>query len=134
MTELPALLADMSPRLREGRYVFSVLPDGGPVPADAVVTVTEDEGRTAVVPWPGPEGAEYDCAWITLEVHSSLSAVGFLAVVCSALAEAGMSVNPVSGFHHDHLFVPWEDREAAMGVLRGLVTCQRAGTGGSSGP
>ncbi|MEJ2869226.1 ACT domain-containing protein [Actinomycetospora sp. OC33-EN08] len=130
MTELPALLAGMSPRLREGRYVFTVLPDDGPVLAEAVVVVAEDEGRTAVVPWPGPKGAEYECAWITLEVASSLAAVGFLAVVCAALAGAGISVNPVSGFHHDHLFVPWERRDDAMAVLAGVSA---GGSRGSSG-
>ena len=50
-------------------------------------------------------------------MRSSLVAVGFLATVCSRLAEVGISVNPVSGFHHDHLFVPWDRREEAMAVL-----------------
>ena len=124
MTELPALLDGMSPRLRPGRYLFCRLPDETTVPAGAVVTVAEDEGRTVVVPDAAvPEGApaEYPCAWITLEVHSSLDAVGFLAAVTGALARAGLSVNPVSGFHHDHLFVPWERRDEAMAVLRELT-------------
>ena len=58
---------------------------------------------------------------ITCEVHSSLEAVGFLAVVAKRLAEVGMGVNPVSGFFHDHLFVP-EGREGeAVEALRGLA-------------
>lgn len=57
---------------------------------------------------------------ITCEVHSSLEAVGFLAVVAGRLAELGMGVNPVSGYFHDHLFVP-EGREVeAVGALEGL--------------
>jgi uncharacterized protein len=117
-TDLTALLAGMTPRLRPGRYVFAAVPDGRSV-AGAVVTVAEDEGTTVVVPDSGAAGldAEYPCAWITLEVHSSLAAVGFLAVVCTRLAEAGISVNPVSGFHHDHLFVPWDRRHEALAVL-----------------
>ncbi len=121
-TELPALLAGMTPRLRPGRYVFATLPAGQVVPG-AVVTVAEDEGTTVVVPSSAADGldAEYPCAWITLEVRSSLAAVGFLAAVTRALADAGISTNPVSGFHHDHLFVPWDRRDEAVTVLETLA-------------
>jgi hypothetical protein len=121
-TDLAALLARMTPRLRPGRYVFATVPDGAPVPA-AVVTVAEDEGLTVVVPEAAAGGldVEYPCAWITLEVRSSLAAVGFLAAVTRALADAGISANPVSGFHHDHLFVPWDHRVEALAVLGALA-------------
>ncbi len=122
-TDPAALLAGMRPRLRPGEYVFATVPpDAGPVPG-TVVTVAEDEGTTVVVPSSSAGGldAEYPCAWITLEVRSSLAAVGFLAAVTRALADAGISANPVSGFHHDHLFVPWERREDALAVLEALT-------------
>ena len=121
-TELTALLAGMTPRLRPGRYVFATVPDGHAVPG-AVVTVAEDEGTTVVVPDTEAAGldVEYPCAWITLEVRSSLAAVGFLAAVTRALADAGISTNPVSGFHHDHLFVPWDRRDEAVTVLEALA-------------
>jgi hypothetical protein len=54
---------------------------------------------------------------ITLEVNSSLEAVGFLAAITGRLAEAGIPVNPVSGFHHDHLFMPEGRAEEAMAIL-----------------
>ncbi len=38
----------------------------------------------------------------------------------TALARASISVNPFAGLHHDHLFVPHEQAEAAMRVLKGL--------------
>lgn len=125
-TDPGVLLAGMTPRLRPGRYVFAtVTPDDATEHADrvAVVTVAEDEGTTVVVAEPDAEGldAEYPCAWITLEVRSSLAAVGFLAAVTRALAGAGISANPVSGFHHDHLFVPWERRQEALAVLEALA-------------
>ena len=65
------------------------------------------------------EGLAYDSTWacITLRVHSALSAVGFLAALTSRLAQAGISVNAVSAFYHDHLFVPWESRNEAMETL-----------------
>jgi hypothetical protein len=54
-------------------------------------------------------------------VHSALTAVGFLAAITTRLAEAGISVNAVSAYYHDHLFVPWERREEAMEVLKNGV-------------
>lgn len=67
---------------------------------------------------------------ITCDIHSSLEAVGFLAVITTRLAERGMGCNPVSGFFHDHLFVPVETGEEAVGVLRELaVECAGRGTG-----
>ena len=43
---------------------------------------------------------------ITLDIHSSLEAVGFIARIANVLALHDMGVNPVSAFYHDHLFVP----------------------------
>ena len=58
---------------------------------------------------------------ITCEVHSSLEAVGFLAVIANVLKEKNMGVNPVAGFFHDHLFVPLGCEEEAMSALRELA-------------
>lgn len=70
---------------------------------------------------------------ITCEVHSSLEAVGLLAVVTGRLRDLGMGVNPVSGFFHDHLFVP-EGREGeAVEALRGLVGEARGEVGEAMG-
>ncbi|MGC8878761.1 MAG: ACT domain-containing protein [Anaerolineae bacterium] len=38
-----------------------------------------------------------------MTVHSSLSAVGSLAETTGTLARAGISVNPVTAYYHDHL-------------------------------
>ena len=60
---------------------------------------------------------EFPCRMITLNVHSSLEAVGFIARIATVLAAKGMGVNPVAGFYHDHLFVP-EGREGeALEIL-----------------
>ena len=70
---------------------------------------------------------------ITLNVHSSLEAVGFLAAITARLAAAGMGVNPVSGFYHDHLFVPAERAAEAMEILSRMVAEARAGSAAQSG-
>ena len=58
---------------------------------------------------------------ITLDIHSSLAAVGFLAAVAGHLAGHGMGVNPVSGYYHDHLFVPEDRADDAMRALHALA-------------
>jgi hypothetical protein len=125
-THLPDLLRGLDPQLREGVFVFASVPAGTVLDAAPVATMAEDEGTTVVL----AEGeaqqlglaARYRCAWITLRVASSLAAVGMLARVTTALARRGISVNPVAGFHHDHLFVPLDraaDAMAALDELRG---------------
>ncbi|EXJ56821.1 hypothetical protein A1O7_07165 [Cladophialophora yegresii CBS 114405] len=64
---------------------------------------------------------EFPCRLLTCDVHSSLSAVGFMAVLATRLAERGISVNPVAGFYHDHLFVPVERAGEAVEMLEGLT-------------
>jgi len=70
---------------------------------------------------------------ITCNVHSSLEAVGFMAVIATRLAELGMGVNPISGFYHDHLFVPAGREDAAMRALGELATEAKAKDKGEDG-
>jgi hypothetical protein len=55
---------------------------------------------------------------ITLTVQSSLEAVGFLAAITTKLATHGISVNAISAYYHDHLFVPADKAEIAMRLLQ----------------
>ena len=57
---------------------------------------------------------------ITLEVLSSLAAVGLTAAVATTLADIGVAANVIAGAHHDHLLVPAEDAERAMAALEAL--------------
>lgn len=123
--DLPTLLRTMRPRRNPGAYVFTRV--AGPVPAGAepVVTVAEDEGRTLVLPQAQADGLglpyDFVAAWITLQVHSALEAVGLTAAFSAALGEAGISANVVAGFAHDHVFVPEAEADRALAVLRGLA-------------
>jgi len=82
----------------------------------------EQEGTTLIVNQQQAETAgldyEFPCKMITLNIHSSLEAVGFLARITQRLAKLKMGVNPVSGFYHDHLFIPIDRAEDAMVELQ----------------
>lgn len=124
--DLSTLVAGMDPALRPDPYVMVTVDVpaalGSAVPA---ATVAEDEGLTAVVTRAQADDLglpyEYVAAWITLRIHSALDAVGLTAAFSRALADAGLSCNVLAGFHHDHILVPWEERETALRVLRGLA-------------
>ncbi|MEU3048492.1 ACT domain-containing protein [Streptomyces sp. NPDC006984] len=123
-SDLRALLSGMRPELNPGRYVFSFVTGGVPEGLAPVVTVTEPEGLTLVVPEEAADAAglayDYVAGWITLRAHSALDAVGLTASVSQALADAGLSCNVVAGFHHDHLFVPHEHAARAVNLLEEL--------------
>ncbi|MFE8947911.1 ACT domain-containing protein [Streptomyces sp. NPDC007856] len=124
-TDLQTLLSGMRPELNPGRYVFTMAEGGVPSGVTPVVTVAEQEGLTLVVPQADADAAgmayDYVAGWITLRVHSALASVGLTAAVSRALADAELSCNVVAGFHHDHLFVPYDRAEEAVDVLRQLA-------------
>lgn len=122
-TNLDRLLQTMRPVLQPEEYVFCTLLPGTPVlpGLEPVGTFREHEGLTLIVTTARATAAgldgSYPCRMITLNVHSSLEAVGFLARITTHLAAHGLSVNPVSGFFHGHLFVPAERAAEAMRLL-----------------
>ncbi|MEO1329437.1 MAG: ACT domain-containing protein [Pseudomonadota bacterium] len=125
-TDLARLLSGLTPTLRPEVFVFATLDPGADAAAlDPILTFREAEGLTAVAERGAAEAAGleavYPCRMITLEVHSALEAVGLLAAVSARLAAIGVSVNVVSAFHHDHLFVPEAEAERALAALRDLA-------------
>ncbi|MBD0692690.1 ACT domain-containing protein [Streptomyces sp. CBMA123] len=122
--DLATLLRGMRPQLNPGRYVYCTLPAKVPAGMRPVVTVAEPEGVTVVVTQDEADALglryEYVAAWITLQIHSALEAVGLTAAVATRLAEQGISCNVVAGFHHDHLFVAADDAEDAEDAVRAL--------------
>jgi uncharacterized protein len=79
----------------------------------------EEEARAAGL------SSAFRSRMITLNIHSSLDAVGFLAAITARLAAVGMSVNPVSAYFHDHLFVPADRADDAVNILQALVAENR---------
>lgn len=123
--DLDRLLRGMTPVLEPDDYAFVFL-GRDPQLGDARYAglFVEEEGTTLVClrsealrlgAEPGPAFRR-----ITLRVHSSLEAVGFLARVTAVLAARGIACNAISAYHHDHLFVPAAHAEEALTALRGL--------------
>jgi hypothetical protein len=124
--DLHKLLRHMTPQLHPGTFVFCSFPRCE-LPADLnpIATFGEAEGLSAIVPHAEAQRAgvpyQFESALITLTVHSSLDAVGFLAAVSAVLAEAGIPCNAVSAFHHDHLFVPRDMAQRALELLMAMA-------------
>jgi hypothetical protein len=114
------LLRSMRPELQPDEFVFCSTPEAAG--ADAICSFRESEGITLICRRAEAErlglSFAFPCRLITLNVHSSLEAVGFLAAITSTLAGEGIGVNVVSAYYHDHLFVALAQAEKAMNLLR----------------
>lgn len=80
-------------------------------------TVVLEESRLATV---DPLAAERGWRRLTFEAVLPFDLVGFLGVVASELAEAGVSVFVVSAYSTDHVFVKASDLDAAATRLEAL--------------
>lgn len=111
-TNLAVLLQSMNPILRDEEYVFCSMNhhDNSYLKLEPICVFREDEGLTLIVRRDRADAADISYSsvfrMVTLSVHSSLDAVGFLATITSKVAQYGISVNPVSAYYHDHLFIP----------------------------
>lgn len=127
--DLNEILTTLTVVQRPGVYVFvsvAELETGQRVEA----SIEEEEGTTLVVTRETARSRgwsyELEAAWLTLEVHSSLAAVGLTARVSEALARRGIPCNVLAGYYHDHLLVPVDRAEEAMEAVSSLK--ERPGT------
>jgi len=116
------MLSTMSVGRRPGTFTYVSVIDPPPeLLAVAQAIVTEEESTTLVLPVQTAEaaglGVTVELAWLTLEVHSSLEAVGLTAAVSARLAACGIACNVIAGYHHDHLLVPVARAEEAVDAL-----------------
>ncbi|KPA92783.1 hypothetical protein PF66_00523 [Pseudomonas asplenii] len=125
-TSLATLLRSMSPQLNDGDYVFCSIANSSLLQGREVLgSFREREGLTVILKREDAEALgllfDYCAAWITLNVHSALQAVGLTAAFAGALGKAGISCNVIAGYYHDHLFVGRDDAGRAMAVLHDLT-------------
>ncbi|MQB43953.1 ACT domain-containing protein [Rhizobium sp. ICMP 5592] len=132
ITDLKQLLAGMKPDLIEGEFVYCSVPPSALVDyihMNPVGLFQEREGVTLILPVAAARQAGLPTGpvmrMITLEIHSSLEAVGLTAAFATALGNEGISANVVAGYYHDHIFVPAADAARAMAALQALSAAQR---------
>jgi uncharacterized protein len=123
--ELATLCATIEPEISKSVYVYCSFPDFAlPAGLSPIFTFREVEGLTVVVDLQDADRYSLPCTFksrlITLKVHSSLEAVGFLAVVSAHLAAAGIPCNAIAGYYHDHIFVPVDRADEAVTVLESI--------------
>lgn len=124
--DLAAMLATMSVSRRPGAYTIVSVVDRAELPDDLTfeALVREDEGWTVVCNADDARRCgfvfDYVAAWLTLDVHSSLDAVGLTAAISQALASHGMSCNVIAAAFHDHLLVALDEADRAIEVLEDL--------------
>ncbi|MBB6329673.1 hypothetical protein HNP24_000623 [Chryseobacterium sediminis] len=124
--DLAVLLQNMEPVLNTGEYVFCTVENLRELPdiEKVLFFFRETEAVTIVLK---KEIADewnmiysYIASWITLNIHSSLEAVGLTAAFANALKQENISCNVVAAYFHDHIFVAKEDAEKAMRTLHAL--------------
>lgn len=126
ISELSVLLKQLQPKLNKSSWVFCTVQGklADYVRLEPLASVQEPEGLTLVLTKIMAEQANFSFdgvfKQITLQVHSSLSAVGLTAAVSSTLAQHGISANVIAGFYHDHIFVPEQQASEAIALLQQL--------------
>ncbi|MDJ0769557.1 MAG: ACT domain-containing protein [Ilumatobacter sp.] len=123
-TDLDRMLASLAVERRPGTFTFVTGP-WKTLKSVAHAEIREAEGETLVVTIDDARAAgapvEFEAAWLTLTVHSSLEAVGLTAAVSRALADEGIACNVLAGYHHDHLLVPVESAASAITAIETLT-------------
>ena len=122
---LKKLIRSLRPTLNPGAFVFTTQKSpANTAYVEVLGQFLEKEGTTLIVEKQKADSLgltyEFTAAWITLNVHSSLDAVGLTAVFSSELAKNGIGCNVVSAYFHDHIFVNIKDSADAIRILKTL--------------
>ena len=116
----------MNPELDNDSYVFLSVSEKEfkNLKINPLLIYKEKEGITLILDKESADknNLSYNGVWslITLKVNSDLNAVGFLAAISKKLAEAGISINAVSAYYHDYLFVHYKKSKEALRLLKEL--------------
>ena len=110
--DLARLLATLKVTTNPKTFVFLTFPSSEVPPPTLFqqMTFREEEGLTLITTLDSAlehriKDTTFPCRMITCQVHSSLEAVGFMAMIAKCLTNRGIGANCVAGYFHDHLFV-----------------------------
>ena len=124
-TDLSKLLANLTPRILDDEWVYCCLPQSdvtAELVLQALMTYREIEGMSLLLPETVAKSSNlaYTGVFkgITLDVHSSLEAVGLTAAVATKLANNNISANVIAATYHDHVFVSVKDAGRALELLQ----------------
>jgi uncharacterized protein len=129
-TDLKILIDSMHPELSSEQYVFCTTQRNLKEIAEwhPWAIITEQEAITVIVrrETADENGLPYESVFrrITLNVHSSLDAVGLTAAVSTKLTRSGISANMVAGYYHDHIFIQNEKADVALHLLSEMAEGQ----------
>ena len=122
--DLDILLSNIEPVLDERNFVFCSFPTIDwkiMYELNPIGIFHEKEGVTFILEQQDAVNKKihYQSVYrlITLNVHSSLDAVGLTAAFSAKLAEKNISTNVVTAYYHDHIFVPEEKAELALNAI-----------------
>lgn len=125
---LNKLLSDLNPELLDDDYVFCSVQEL-PLDIEVLSIFQEEEGLSLICTRHQAElfklAFEGHFRCITLNVLSSLEAVGLTAAVSEVLTKANISANVVAAYHHDHVFVPSKDALKALEAIHELSKSSR---------
>lgn len=123
--DIRSLLKNLSPRVNAGEYVFCSISTNYKLKnIEVVASILESDSRTIVIRKEDAEEVKlhYDTSmsWITLDVVSSLEAIGLTSTISKKIADHKISCNIIAGYYHDHIFVPYSDHAKAIQLLKSL--------------
>lgn len=122
-TNLDKILKSLNPEISVEEYIFCTYKDkfGKMIDLDPWAIIQEQEGTTYIIERRKAEKykIEFESVFkrITIKIVTSLNAVGLTAVISKRLTNLEISANIVSGFYHDHIFVPTERAKEAKRAI-----------------
>ncbi len=126
------MIGGMDPVLYPEAFVFCTVTNADQAARAlplALASFREDEGLSLLLTVEQASGLglpqDGPMRRITLNVYSSLGGVGLTAAVSAALTARGIACNMIAATLHDHVFVPFDQADAALDALRALQAAVR---------
>lgn len=122
--DLAKMLATLTVQRRPEPVTMVTVSEPVALGGDIYMVLAESEGTTVVATVAEAKrrgwNVDFTAAWLTIEVHSSLEAVGLTAAMSRVLTDQSIPCNVLAGYYHDHLLVPLDAADQAIAALHSL--------------